>query len=178
MIVNIPKNQLCQAFDPMIILPTKTHQLDIPKMTENTGCVCPAYIYMEGIHGKRFLCDFHFGYERDIVMERTPDDWPKISEYLINNLKEIAETFAKDPGTEPQLLNKKCINKRCNLSGYVSCININNTETVFCNFHYRKTYYRFLSNNINFLERTNIFIDERYRMPYSVEEEMSMLTYI
>jgi hypothetical protein len=178
MIIDIPKGQLCQAFDPMIILPAKTLELNIPKMTENTGCVCPAYLYMEGMHGKRFLCDFHFAYEKDIVMERTPDDWPKICEYLINNLKEIAETFAKDPGTEPQLLNKKCSNERCNLSGYVSCINIENIETVFCNFHYRKKYYRFLSNNINLLKRSDIFIDERYRMPYSVEEEILMLTYI
>lgn len=178
MIIDIPKGQLCQAFDPMIILPVKTLELNIPKLTENTGCVCPAYVYMEGIHGKRFLCDFHFAYEKDIVMERTPNDWPKISEYLINKLEDIAETFAKDPGTKPQLLNKKCTNEGCNLSGYVSCINIENIETVFCNFHYRKKYYRFLSNNLDFLKRSNIFIDERYRMPYSVEEEILMLTYI
>jgi hypothetical protein len=178
MIIDIPKNQLCQAFDPMRILPIKTREPNIPNMTENTGCLCPAYFYMEGIHGKRFLCDFHFAYEKDIVMERTPNDWPKICEYLINKLENVAETFAKDPGTEPQLLNKKCTNEGCSLSGYVSCINIENNETVFCNFHYRKRYYRFLSNNIDFLKLTNIFIDERYRMPYSVEEEMLMLTYI
>ena len=178
MIIDIPKSQLCQAFDPMIILPEKTRELNIPKLTENTGCVCPAYLYTEGIRGKRFLCDFHFVYEKNITMERTPDDWPKICEYFINKLGDIAETFAKDPGTEPQLLNKKCSNEGCNLSGYVACINIENIETVFCNFHYRKKYYRFLSNNINLIERTNIVIDERYRMPYSVEEEILMLTCI
>lgn len=177
MIIDIPKNQLCQAFDPMIILPVKTRELNIPKMTENTGCLCPAYFYMEGTHGKRFLCDFHFEYEKDIVMERTPDDWPKICEYLINKAGDISETFAKDPGTKPQLLNKQCTNEGCNLSGYV-LYSIKNHEKVFCNFHYRKKYYRFLSNNIDLIEQADIFIDERYRMHYSGEEEILMLTYI
>jgi hypothetical protein len=178
MIIDIPKNQLCQAFDPMLIILEKTFELNIPVMTENTGCVCPAYIYTEGIHGKRFLCDFHFAYEKDIVMERTPNDWPKICEYMVNKLENIAETFAEDPGTEPQLLNKKCSSDGCELFGYVASINSEKHEIIFCNFHFRKKYYRFLSNNIDLIKLSVKIIDERYRMPYSVEEEMLLLTSI
>jgi hypothetical protein len=177
MIVRIPKEQLCQAFDPMMTILAKTEQMRLEPMTENTSCLCPAYVYIEGIHGKRFLCDFHFVFEQDIVMERTPDNWPQICEYLIEELEDIKQTFAKDPGTPSQILNKQCFNEKCELSAYVSCIIKGGREELFCNFHYRKKYYRYLSNKIDLLKEHTV-IDERYRMPYSIKEEILLLTYI
>ena len=177
MITSIPKTQLCQAFDPMMIILENTQQMNLSPMTENTSCMCPAYTYTEGIHGKRFLCDFHFVFEKDIVMERTPDNWSKICEYLIEQFEDIKKTFDKDPGTPPQLLNKQCCNHKCELSAYVSCIKKQGEEELYCNFHYRKKYYRYLSNNINFLEKYEV-LDERYRMPYSIKEEILLLTTI
>jgi hypothetical protein len=40
----------------------------------------------------------------------------------------------------------------------------------FCNFHFRKIYYRNYSNNIIFENFWNI-IDERYKMTQSIVEE-------
>jgi hypothetical protein len=177
MINSIPQKQLCEAFDPMVIITKKHEQILSDPLTVNTGCVCPAYVYMEGIHGKRFLCDFHYFYEKDIVLERTPELWPEICKYLIDNLENIKETFVKNPGTTPQLLNEKCINENCVLLAYVKCIAKDGKEENFCNFHYRKKYYRYLSNKV-VLEELYVIIDERYKMPYSIKEEFNLLTWI
>jgi hypothetical protein len=44
----------------------------------------------------------------------------------------------------------------------------------YCNFHFRKTYYRYYSNGIIFEDRFKI-IDERYRMAISIAEESDQL---
>jgi len=177
MILSIPKNQLCQAFDPMMVIDKKTEQILSNPMSVNTSCVCPAYVYMEGSHGKRFLCDFHYFYEKNIIEERTPDQWPNICQYFINNLEEIKHTFPKTAKTLSVLLNEKCCNFGCSLMAYVRCMDKNNKQEHYCNFHYRKKYYRYLSNGINLEDKYSI-VDERYNMKMSIEEEFESLTYL
>ena len=60
-----------------------------------------------------------------------------------------------------------------------SNLNLNSSEVgiFYCNFHYRRTYYRFVSNGIVF-EDFNKVIDERSRMTMTIAEEADRLTYI
>ena len=76
--ISIPQGQLCQAFDPMMYLPEKTlHIIDDPSKA-NTSCVAPAFVYLEGSRGKRFLCDYHYFYEKNMTESSTPNLWKDI----------------------------------------------------------------------------------------------------
>jgi len=63
MITKIPEGQICQAFDPRMIMTDNVLKSHNAKFQPNTSCVAPAYVYVEGKHGKRFLCDTHYYYE-------------------------------------------------------------------------------------------------------------------
>jgi len=58
MITEIPEGQVCQAFDPLMMMPEKLLRPEL-KNRMSTSCVAPAYVYIEGSRGQRFLCDFH-----------------------------------------------------------------------------------------------------------------------
>ena len=171
MIINIPENQICQAFDPIMLLPEKTENIIKDSLKANTSCVAPAYVYLEGSRGKRFLCDYHYHYEKNMTMFRTPEQWPLIEEYMIEKLEDVKLTFSKnitDRIKDTDLC--WCTQKATTMS-----INKYSKKSLYhCNFHFRKMYFRFLSNNVVYDNDFKI-IDERYKMNISIKEEMAQL---
>ena len=63
MITSIPEGQICQAFDPRMIMTNDVLRSHSAKEQPNTSCLVSAYVYVEGKHGKRFPCDTHYYYE-------------------------------------------------------------------------------------------------------------------
>lgn len=174
MIIEIPDNQLCQAFDPLMIFPEKTKYIIKDPMKANTSCLAPAYVYIEGSRGKRFLCDYHYFFEKDVVKWRTPELWKDIAKYLIDNTEKVKETFglAKTNEIDSSSL---CW---CTKQAFVKvCPKGSANPIYFCNFHYRKSYYRHVSNNVDFFKLFDV-IDERYKITQSINEEAEMLTVI
>jgi hypothetical protein len=50
-------------------------------------------------------------------------------------------------------------------------------DMFYCNFHFRRTYYRYINNGVVF-EKYFKVLDERYRMTMTLAEEASRLTYL
>ena len=176
MIKQIPESQLCQVFDPMIILPGKIEKiLDKENNNKvNTSCVAPAYVYLEGSRGKRFLCDYHYFFEKDIVMHRTPEQWPLISQYMIEKLEDIKLTFSQDR------TNILVDNTLCWCGKVATTLSVNKQsggKLYHCNFHFRKIYFRHMSNGVDYDAIFEI-IDERYKMKISIKDEMEQLSKI
>lgn len=170
----IKNNQLCQAFDPIMILPEKAKNITDP-MKMSTSCIAPAYVYIEGSRGKRFLCDYHYIFEKDITMTRTPELWPEICRIIVEDIDLIKETFSPLGNNQKISEDKNCW---CNKKAYVMVTHKKyNGIQYFCNFHYRKTYYRYLTNGIKFENEYEI-TDERKRMVMSVSQEYASLTLI
>jgi hypothetical protein len=172
MITVIPENQKCQAFDPMMLLPDKTKEIIKDYMKASTSCVAPAYVYLEGSRGKRFLCDFHYHYEKDAALDRTPEQWPLINQYMIEKLEDIKLTFSSK---KTNLIddNSLCW---CKAKAMVLSISKHDGKKHYhCNFHFRKMYFRFLSNGVMYEDRYDI-IDERYKMSTSIKEELDQLS--
>jgi hypothetical protein len=174
MIKYIPNSQLCQVFDPMVILPEKTEYILDSHMKVNTSCVAPAYVYIEGSRGKRFLCDYHYYFEKDIVMHRTPDQWPLIEQYVIEKLEDIKLTFGNN---KTNLLKDYDLCWCKKIATTMSQNKISGVKLYHCNFHFRKIYFRYLSNGVQFDDQFHT-IDERYKMQISIKEEMEQLTRI
>lgn len=171
MINKIPNGQLCQAYDPMMINPEKTVNIIEDPMTANTSCVAPAYVYLEGSRGKRFLCDYHYASEAIITQQRTPHLWLDIAQYFVEEMEKIKETFDKENSTDIAEGNS-CW---CGADTYILLTNRENYNTMYyCNFHYRKTYYRYLSNGRQF-EDIYFITDERNKMKFSIKEEIEIL---
>ena len=175
MVSTIPSDQICQAFDPIMIIPEKTNYIIPDHMKANTSCVAPASVYLEGSRGKRFLCDYHYHYEKDMTLVRTPELWKEISSIVIDERELIRETFPEIQGTSVSDSFGKC------WCGYVSLVKAtrhdNGSSSFFCNFHYRKLFYRYLSNGRNMLDDYSI-IDERVKLKISIAEEAELLTLI
>lgn len=175
MIDSIPANQICQAFDPMMILPEKTNYIIDDPMKANTSCVAPASVYIDGSRGQRFLCDYHYHYEKDMTLARTPDLWPSIVNFIIDDRELIKNTF-------PEIQSSSILDSfgKC-WCGYKSLVRAtrhdNKHETFFCNFHYRKLFYRYLSNGRQMTDDYDI-LDERIMMDISIVEEAEKLTLI
>lgn len=171
LIDKIPQGQLCQVFDPIMINPDKLVNILDDPMKANTSCFAPAYIYMEGGRGKRFLCDYHYALEKSITCQRTPHLWNDIAKYVVDEREKIKETFA-ELDEEIVLIEKIC------WCGAESLVKITNKESnisiYFCNFHYRKTYFRYFSNN-RIVEDIFYIIDERKRMTKTIKEESETL---
>jgi hypothetical protein len=148
MITKIPENQTCQAFDAMMIMPEKTAHITKFLKRPSTSCVAPAYVYIEGTHGNKFLCDYHYHYEKfngnyiDYDKNGLID---KRETVLIDERERVKETFVK-------------------------ATDKNGNSDFFCNFHFRKTYYRYSSNGSNYEDFYDI-LDERYRMTDTIVEE-------
>jgi hypothetical protein len=164
MISKIPPGQKCQAFDPMMTLEGKTAD----SRHANTSCFCPAYIYLEGSRGKRFLCDFHYVYEKNMTNYTTPGVWPDIEQYIVNEIDSIADSFDKNNNEE---VDGSCW---CSAKAYVR---IKHKESIgsqfYCNFHYRKRWFRDISNNVDISDM--IVIDDRMRMDITPTEEINRL---
>jgi hypothetical protein len=182
MITSIPRGQICQAFDPMMFLPEKTLNIIGIGQNANPSCVAPAFVYIDGAHGKKFLCDFHYYYEvnmtRDSSYKTRADAWEDIQQYKIDEREKIKETFAKNVTTSLTL------GKKCSLGAGTSCecdaealVRIskkgsdpNIHGSFYCNFHFRKNYYRVYSNGLVY-ENIYDILDERYRMTFTINEE-------
>ena len=173
MILKIPKGQACQAFDPMMYLPEKTYKMDLSAPL-NTSCVAPAYVYLEGARGKRFLCDFHYFYEKNMTSARDRDSWSKIEKVFIDERERIKETFAK-LNYDHRTFKKKCW---CDSEAFVSFEETKKNHTdYFCNFHYRKKFYRELSNGIDPLKDV-VLVDERSLMKIKIYEESENIKWV
>jgi hypothetical protein len=203
MITKIPEQQKCQAFDPKMNFHPSV--LEAHKATENANvsCAVQAFVYIEGSHGNKFLCDYHYHYE--LYMSRQgyshPDSpWQDIAKYVIDERERVKETFAKNV-TTTETLGHKCslINSYnpkfgCTADALVKVIpikmvegkinfttvkNINNIlqEIFYCNFHFRRESNRYYNNGVIY-ENFHKVIDERYRMNFTIADEASRLTYV
>lgn len=162
----ISRNQKCQAFDPMMIFKIKTEGVIDHQTRNSTSCLAPAYVLLEGTRGKRYLCDYHYASEKDITNWRTPEDWPKIEKFIIDEREEVSKTFEKNVKST-YTIGKMCW---CEKKAYVMVKTYDGNETFFCNFHFRKYYYRGISNKFDF-EKFAKITDERYMMEESIIEE-------
>jgi hypothetical protein len=204
MITSIPEGQICQAFDPRMIVTSEVLINHGAKRQPNTSCVAPAYVYVEGKHGKRFLCDTHYYYELYMNGQSysAPDhSWKEIAQFVIDETEKVKETFAKNI-TSTETLGHECyINNYYNKGGigctadalvkinlikmpvgvvsFISTLDSKNIpeDIFYCNFHFRRTYYRYINNGIVFEDCFKV-LDERYRMTMTLAEEASKLTYL
>lgn len=165
MITEIPDEQTCQAFDPMVSLSYKAIREDLVNLM-STSCVAPAFVYLEGSRGKRFLCDFHYVYERNMTNDSTPNLWPEVAKSMIEKLETIKDTF--DKKATVRTFSEPCW---CKEEAFVKIINeFEGEDKFFCNFHWRKTYYRSLSNSFTYSKSQHI-IDERILSKQTIKEE-------
>ncbi len=204
MITKIPEGQICQAFDPRMIMTNEVLRIHDAKDQPNTSCVAPAYVYVEGKHGKRFLCDTHYYYE--LYMNRQSysvpgHSWKEINHYIVDETERVKETFAKN------IISTETLGHKCSLVNYynkggmdctadallklnvmkipvgkvnfISTLDFNNIskDIFYCNFHFRRTYYRYINNGVIFEDYFKV-LDERYRMTMTLAEEAARLTYV
>lgn len=155
--------QACQAFDPMMLLEEKISGMGLTELS--TSCKAPAYVYLEGMHGKKFLCDFHYKFE----ISASPYDHVRIKEVFVDGLDLITETFADPP--EGQSVPPE-IDCWCGAKAYVFDQDFDRIK--LCNFHFRKTYYRAVSNGIEPYNNMSI-LDYRKLMPMTIQEEIKLL---
>lgn len=175
MITTIPDGQVCQAFDPMMILPEKTNYIIDDPTKANTSCVAPASVYLDGTRGKRFLCDYHYYYEKDMTLFRTPELWGDIAKFIIDDRDLIRNTFPEIVGDSVSETFGNCW---CGYSSLVKATRHDNGHSsFFCNFHYRKLFFRYLSNGRQMTDDYSI-IDERIKLKISIAEEAEQLTLI
>lgn len=203
MITKIPEGQICQAFDPRMIMPDEVLEAHSAKHQPNSSCIAPAYVYLEGKHGKRFLCDTHYYYE--LFINRQSYSAPnhsvlEIGQYIVNETERVKETFAKNV-TSTETLGKKCslinsFNKMhgCSADAFVKVnpiklvsgkINFTVFQDVkdiskdifYCNFHFRREYNRYYNNGVIYEDYHKV-LDERSRMTMTLAEEASKLRYV
>lgn len=203
MITSIPEGQICQAFDPRMVMTNEVLKNHGAKEQPNTSCIMPAYVYVEGKHGKKFLCDTHYYYE--LYMNRQCYAAPnhsvlEITQYLIDETERVKETFAKnvtstetlghkcslvnhynigDPGcTADALVKINLIKMPTGVVNFISTSDLDNIskDIFYCNFHFRRTYARYIDNGVVFEDYVKV-LDERYRMTMTLNEEAERLTY-
>jgi hypothetical protein len=204
MITKIPEGQICQAFDPRMIMTNDVLRGHRAKDQPNTSCVAPAYVYLEGKHGKRFLCDTHYYYE--LFMNKQSysaqgHSWEEITKFIIDETERVKETFAKNI-TSTETLGHGCSltnyfnkgGKGCTADAlvklnvmklpigkvnFISTLDPTNIskDIFYCNFHFRRTYYRYINNGVVFEDHFKV-LDERYRMTMTLAEEAARLTYL
>jgi len=203
MITSIPEGQICQAFDPRMIMSNEVLKNHNTNNQPNTSCLMPAYVYVEGKHGKRFLCDTHYYYEVYMNSESsaTNQSVEEIAQYIVDETEKVKETFAKNV-TSTETIGHKCslvnyYNKGGNDCTADALVKINviklptgivnfistldpkdiSKDIFYCNFHFRRTYARYINNSVVFEDYFKV-LDERYRMNMTLNEEAERLTYI
>lgn len=183
MITSIPEGQTCQAFDAMMIMPEKTAHITKFLKRPSTSCIAPAYVYIEGTHGNKFLCDYHYHYEKFNGNYLDYDEnglVDKRETVLIDEREKVKETFAKNI-TSIETLGKTCFVgsnggrttntlNNCTAEAFVKVTDKDGNCDFYCNFHFRKTYYRYYSNESKYEDFYDI-LDERYRMTNTIIEE-------
>ena len=186
MITSIPDGQICEAFDPMMFLPEKTLTMIGVGQNANPSCVAPAFVYIEGTHGKKFLCDYHYYYEMNMTKTRSNthigSPWESIQEFILDEREKIKDTFPKNVTTTLTLGHKCSIYSthnrglRCTGEAFVRVIPAKypDEKVFYCNFHFRKNYYRWHSNGAIYQDAHQI-VDERYRMTQTIADESSTL---
>ncbi len=202
MITSIPKGQICQSFDPKMHVQKEVLEYHNATINGSMSCVAPAYVYIEGIHGKKFLCDYHYHYE--IYMTKSGysnenNSWENVHQYMVDERERVKETFAKNV-TTTETLGQKCsllnsFNKTfgCTADAFVkvtpiqivpnkinwTVIDRNNiSQSLFyCSFHFRREYYRYSSNGTVY-EDFHQIVDERSRMTMTIAEQAAKLTYV
>ena len=203
MITKIPEGQICQAFDPRMIMTDDALKKHGAKFQPNTSCIAPAYVYVEGKHGKRFLCDTHYYYE--LYMNGQTYSAPnhsvkEIHQFIIDETERVKETFAKNVTSTETLGHKCCLTNYYNGGlgctadalvklnvmripfgkvNFISTLDPDNIskDMFYCNFHFRRTYYRYVNNGVVFEDYFKV-LDERYRMTMTLAEEANRLTYL
>ena len=192
----IPDGQICQAFDPMMFLPEKTLNIIGVNQNANSSCVAPAFVYIEGTHGKKFLCDYHYYYEMNMTRTRgnpnVGSPWESIQEYIVDERERVKDTFAKNV-TTTETIGHKCsifsthkpslvctaeafvkVTPTKYLEGKINFTKTNNfnsnTGIYYCSFHFRKNYYRYYSNGVRY-EDVHEILDERSRMSITIAQE-------
>ena len=204
MITSIPEGQICQAFDPRMILTQEALRMHNTTEQPNTSCLARAYVYVEGKHGKRFLCDSHYYYELHMNKQcyAAPNtSWRDIQQFIINETEKVKETFPKNVTTTETLGHKCSLDNYFN-KGAIGCtadalVKVNafdipvgkvnfttkidkdslSQDLFYCNFHFRRTVTRYLNNGLVFEDYHHV-IDERHRMTMTLDEEASRLTYV
>jgi hypothetical protein len=203
MITKIPEEQKCQAFDPKMNFPPSVLEMHGATENANVSCVTTAFVYIEGSHGNKFLCDYHYHYE--LYMSRQgyshPENpWQSIVQYVVDERERVKDTFAKNV-TTTDTLGHKCslINSYdrrygCTADALVKVIPIKMVEgkinfttvkdmnnmsdgVFYCNFHFRRESNRYYNNGVVY-EDFHKVIDERYRMKMTLAEEAEKLTYV
>jgi hypothetical protein len=203
MITKIPDGQICQSFDPKMNLHPDVLKMHGVTQNANTSCLVQAFVYVEGKHGKKFLCDYHYYYE--LYMNRqgysAPNgSWEEIQQFIIDDTEKVKETFAKNV-TTTETVGHKCslinsFNKShgCTADAFVK-VNpiklvpgkINFTafkdrsditkDIFYCNFHFRRESNRYHNNGVRYEDYHKV-LDERYRMTFTLAEEAKNLTYV
>jgi hypothetical protein len=202
MITKIPEGQVCEAFDARMIMPLSVLDGDNATENLNVSCLAPAFVYIEGTHGKKFLCDYHYHYEVYMTNSGYSDPNENIQKYIIDERERVKETFAKNVITT-ETIGKKCslvnnfnpgAGSGCISDAFVKVTPIklvvgklnfthikdrnNISESIFyCNFHFRKIYYRYYSNGIIY-EDFHKILDERSRIKFTIAEESLKVKYV
>lgn len=204
MITTIPEGQICQAFDPRMLMTDSVLEAHGATIQPNTSCIMPAYVYVEGKHGKRFLCDTHYYYELFVNKQSYSAHNHSVSEiaqYIVDETERVKETFAKNVTSTETVGHTCCLTNYFNEGG-IGCtaealVKINvmkmpfrkvnfistldpddiSKDLFYCNFHFRRTYARYINNGVVFEDYFKV-LDERYRMTMTLDEEAKRLTYL
>jgi hypothetical protein len=184
----------------MMFLPEKTLNIIGVTQNANPSCIAPAFVYIEGTHGNKFLCDYHYYYEMNMTRTRGDSSvgspWESIQTFILDERERVKETFQKDVFTTITLGHKCSVysthkpSLRCTADAFIHVtpkqkvdgkINFTYTKTLnekdgafYCNFHFRKNYYRYYSNGVVY-EDVHDIVDERSRMSQTIAQESSSL---
>lgn len=159
----IPSGQVCQAFDSMMTLDFKSRDAGVSHA--NPYCVAPAYYYVFGINGERFLCDFHFHLEqRGPLGSTTHHKRSEYISYVYSNAESILETFGEPPADPKPDVDCYCGKEALVFFGAKS----------YCNFHFRKHYYRMEANGHDISKALETIKDYRRNYITSIEDDYSL----
>tara|TARA_B110000503_G_scaffold24933_1_gene39297 strand:- start:17866 stop:18414 length:549 start_codon:yes stop_codon:yes gene_type:complete len=166
---------ICQAFDPLMVITTKAKDIDESLEFLNPSCLATAYVYVDGSHGTRMLCDFHYASEHTFVGNHDESKIESVFATVVHDLEKIKDTFEQSPDLTVIVDNiTECY---CGREPFVFLIDdlSNKAFQGMCNFHYRKSNNRYLSNG---KEMHMPIVDLRKNMKTSIEEELFNLAQI
>ena len=160
---------ICQAFDPLMVITSKVKDIDESLESLNPSCLATAYVYVDGSHGTKILCDFHYAFERVFVHNYDQSKIESVFATVVHDLEKIKDTFEQSPDLTVTVDNiTECW---CGKEPLVFLIDTlsNKAFQGMCNFHYRKSNNRYLSNG---KEMHMPIVDLRKNMKTSIEEEL------
>jgi hypothetical protein len=113
-----------------------------------------------------------------MISVRKAEDWHLVEQYLIEKLEDVKNTFGEPEGVTQEdldaLANNLCW---CGGKPHMIATNIKSPEIVvyFCNFHFRKTFFRYHSHNKNYLDVVSIKDARKILHNQSIKEEAEKL---